>query len=816
MFTRRNMRGRIARLRPILPQLLLACLVASYIVYFCWYTINRHNTLNSYMADLSLIDQPMWNTVIGPGGFMEVTWGDRQQPRLAEHFEPILVPLALLFFIWDDVRVLLIAQSVALALGALPVFWIARDQLTIKNEPLTNPNLPFTNWAALAFAAAYLLYPHLQAANIADFHADPFVVAPLLFAFWYASQRRWKWMWLWAIIAMLTKENLPTLTAMLGLFIIIDAYRHRSLRQLPIVHGLALILLSAAWFFVATFLIVAPLARHYFGTDGPIYLANRFNGGPAALPALLADPARWRYLLGLLAAAGFLPLLAPELLILGLPVLLANFFSNFPGQYSGEQHYSAPLVAAFIVAAIYGTRRLINRLSLRENNGWPLRKIALIAACLWLLGWSLGYHSLRGWTPLSIRAEHYQMTPAAAQLPALLRHIPAEAVTSASAGVHPHLAHRQVAYTFPIVQEAGYLLVDVTDIPGVHPFDARAQVIEMLTTDWSILQATDGLILAQKSPADPSAPPPPCSPAPLPCPFYQFARSISAPATLTHLAFGDGRLRLLGYDVLDDPDDGLTFRFYWQAAQPLPAELQLWPLVFDDLGRLLSDPTQAPMIAAVWYPPNAWQPGEMIVTETLPQLLPRNFHLGLAVGANFADPSQRWPATGQPGERSRLQPGGWVQLASFTRQGHFLTLLPPLPGLQPITPAETQFGPDIQLTGYRLDPPPARAGNHLGIRLQWQAGQPPPRDFTVFVHLLAADGARVAQSDAYPTWLFPQPTSQWPLHQPVVDVHTLALPADLPPGQYTLRVGLYDAQTLQRLARPDGSDYVQLGQVHIE
>ena len=333
-----------------IPSLLLALLIITYAGYFSWYTLNRHNTLNSYAADLSLIDQPMWNTVLGPGYFMELTWGDHQQPRLAEHFEPILVPLALLFFLWDDVRILLIAQSIALALGALPVYWNARHQYTrLKSQ------FPIADAAALVFAAVYLLSPHLQAANIADFHADPFVVTPLLFAFWYASQRRWGWLWFWAIVAMATKETLPTLVAMLGLWLLQVAFVPRwsnkltadgrpptadtkmvvggprsavsSLRSAVVKpelwHGSGLILVSTAWFLIATFLIVAPLARQYFGTDGPIYLTNRYSGGLAGLPTLLQDPARWRYLLGLLAQVGFLPLLAPELLILGLPVLAA-------------------------------------------------------------------------------------------------------------------------------------------------------------------------------------------------------------------------------------------------------------------------------------------------------------------------------------------------------------------------------------------------------------------------------------------------------------------------------------------------------------
>ncbi|MFN8453627.1 MAG: DUF2079 domain-containing protein [Anaerolineae bacterium] len=465
------------RLTPHLPTLLLTLLILSYSIYFSWYSINRHNTLHSYAADLSLIDQPMWNTVIGSGNFMELTWGDQQQPRLAEHFEPILVPLAALFYLWDDVRILLIAQSVALALGALPVYWIARrevssvkcqvssvkcqvssvghDQSTIS---ITNYQLPITNlqslisnlpsWAALAFAAAYLLYPHLQAANIADFHADPFVVAPLLFAFWYATEQRWGWMWFWAVIAMATKETLPPLIAMLGVWLLMAGDRRpetgdRQTATPPVSdprsavwHGLALILVSTAWFLIATYLIVAPLARQYFGSDSPIYFASRYAyaDGLAGLAAVLQDPVRWRYLFGLFAAAGFLPLLAPELLLLGLPVLVANFLSNFPGQHSGEQHYSAPLVAAFILAAIYGTRRLLGWASQREINGQPAKTTMLINASLWLLLWSLGYHALHGWTPLSLRAELTAITRRRAFAPVASGH-PPQAVISTQRGV---------------------------------------------------------------------------------------------------------------------------------------------------------------------------------------------------------------------------------------------------------------------------------------------------------------------------------------------------------------------------------------------
>jgi hypothetical protein len=73
----------------------------------------------------------------------------------------------------------------------------------------------------------------------------------------------------------------------------------------------------------------------------------------------------------------------------------------------------------------------------------------------------------------------------------------------------------------------------------------------------------------------------------------------------------------------------------------------------------------------------------------------------------------------------------------------------------------------------------------------------------------------VAQNDAYPTWLTPQATSSWSLYQPVLDSHSLNLPADLAPGRYTLQVGLYDVQTLKRLPLPDSSDAFTLGQIQV-
>jgi hypothetical protein len=71
-------------------------------------------------------------------------------------------------------------------------------------------------------------------------------------------------------------------------------------------------------------------------------------------------------------------------------------------------------------------------------------------------------------------------------------------------------------------------------------------------------------------------------------------------------------------------------------------------------------------------------------------------------------------------------------------------------------------------------------------------------DLKSFVHLLDSSGRFVAGSDAIPSnWT--RPTTGWLAGEYVADVHILALPGDLAPGEYHLETGLYDAESNQRL-----------------
>lgn len=856
-----------------IPTVLLWLFILAYAVFFSAYSLQRYATFNTFAADLSYIDQPMWNTL--HGRFLERTLDDRQVSRAAEHLELIIIPIAFVFYLWDDARTILIVQTVVLAVGALPVYWIARETLTsIKYW-----------WLPLIFVVVYLMFPALQAANVADFHADPFVVAPLLFAFWYASQRRYGAMWAWAVVIMLTKENLPTLTFMLGLYLLLDSGNgksgsgepatresrnqggwrpHSLVAWFPVFllsrrrrHGLALMVVSLAWFYVATFLIVAPLARQVYGTGGPIYLSSRYTGfgdglaGFLAQPgdtlALLREPDRLRYLAGLFASVGWLALLAPEYLLVGLPVLVANTLSNFPGQYSGEQHYSAPLAPVFVIAAIYGFRRLVCILSAVSGSRLKLGgRGAATFITVWMLIWTLSYHYLRGWTPLARDFDWPQLTAHHRLLARFADQIPPDASLSTTPPLHPHLAHREKIYVFPTVADADFVLLDVSSRTDAHPNDVRAAFEVLVDSDeFGVVDATDGYVLLsrQQTPGDRQGI--------LPDAFYDFGRVQDAQPQYPALVEFDNRLRFLGYDVVDDPKWRQThLRLYWQVLAPLRDDLRLWPFIFSDDGVLIEDTSQRPMVLPLWYPPSHWQTGETLVTETLPWDLGLRFNFGLAVlrsagGSGevldpitaFTDPASRLPITAAGPGTSLFHGNTWAEAGAFIRDHRYLA---PITDDLSLSPFHATFAEGIDLTQYQIShlPRPTRppalpwpatpltpgAGqgrqSQVSVVLLWQSNSAISRDYTVFVHLVAPDGTIVTQSDARPTWVVPWPTDRWSPGQPVLDSHRLPLSTDLPPGHYEVQVGLYYWESLERLpvlneAMQPVSDHVVLGEIQV-
>jgi hypothetical protein len=115
---------------------------------------------------------------------------------------------------------------------------------------------------------------------------------------------------------------------------------------------------------------------------------------------------------------------------------------------------------------------------------------------------------------------------------------------------------------------------------------------------------------------------------------------------------------------------------------------------------------------------------------------------------------------------------------------------------QPAIPLTATFGGELRLRGYSLDllGGAARPGGALPVTLYWEATSLPTHDYTMFLHLCRdCTSPPAAQNDRPPLsgYLPAGRTTQWLVGDPVHDERAVALPADLPPGRYSLLLGVY-------------------------
>jgi 4-amino-4-deoxy-L-arabinose transferase-like glycosyltransferase len=129
-------------------------------------------------------------------------------------------------------------------------------------------------------------------------------------------------------------------------------------------------------------------------------------------------------------------------------------------------------------------------------------------------------------------------------------------------------------------------------------------------------------------------------------------------------------------------------------------------------------------------------------------------------------------------------------------------------------PVEATLDGKVRLLGYNIESG-FRPGDNIHLTLFWQALGVMDKDYTVFTHLTDAKGHIWGQKDNPPVDGF-YPTTGWEAGMIVRDQYDILISPDAPPGEYQLAVGMYLAETGERLPVVNGEvqnlgDKISLG-----
>ena len=670
--------------------------------------------------------------------------------------------------------------------------------------------------------AAFLFNTTFQWTILGDFHGVSLVAGLLPFAVYFMLRQRYAWFLVFAVLIAATKEDMPLVVALMGLYILIlQGWRTRNAmrRKDALVVGSITFIGGVLWFLIAFFLIIphfnsggaSPYLARYqdiLGADG-LTLAN-IPQMIAATVGVIFSAESVRYVVSLLLPSAFLALFDWPILLIGAPSLAINLLSDNTLQRFLGSHHAVPLSTLVMIASVTGivhftakargqssllAKLVPDRLRLRPPSDWYLILAAIV------LSFTFVAQYLNGATPLARDINWPTMNAHYRLAQRFFDQIPPDASVSVQQSLNPHLTQRREITLLPFDASGEYLLIDLTR--DWHNSDADQQWLSenvVHRPGYGIIDAADGFMLLQRGAPEQA----------IPDAFYDIFRAAEvAPQYPMQVDFGDA-VRFTGFDI----KGGEEMDLYFQALQPLDRDL-LITLYLTDADYELRGGIEGRQEVLLWFPTSQWKPGEVVrIPFRRPswdskELGTFSIALGVLDGDDLWDAGLRLPPhlllTGQ--NPRRIDEGTLWHLMRYRWEGDEIVALPdPVLDAPPASSTRTdaQFGDLARLEGYEMHTTTPKPGEALAVDLFWRALEPTDVSYTIFFQVVGPDGRIYAQQDS-PPGKGTLRTDWWQSGMLVPDTYRLVIAPDAPPGDYAIHLGFYNPDDGQRVDLANGS-----------
>ena len=410
-------------------------LIVFFSLTYAFWSVNKHNRFQTDAVDLAIFDQPLWHYSRFESPRSTVKYNQFPGEHiLGDHFHPTLALLSPLYWIWNDVRILLIAQAMIAVLSVWPIYQIAKMKIG-------------SQFFSLALSFSYLTFIGLQTAIDYDFHETTLSILPFSLAVYFLLKNNYKLYFLSLLLAIFTKEDMPLFAAMLGLLAVL------KLRKVRI--GALTVFLGITIYFVVTQFVIPYFKKDRFayeeldprlGKTTLDLIRSAVTNPLLVLNVLFLPLLKTKTMLNLLASFAFLPLLSPTTLLLTLPNLASRFLTGLSQRWLLRFQYNVVLTPMLALGVIFGLENLRRVNFFNRNFG----RLLIVLSFLLIISPVVQTYRTNGPLLRILSPDSYRWEPRFKINYDLISRIPQDPNVSvmAQSSFVPHLSHRYKIFRF--------------------------------------------------------------------------------------------------------------------------------------------------------------------------------------------------------------------------------------------------------------------------------------------------------------------------------------------------------------------------------
>jgi uncharacterized membrane protein len=514
--------------------------IGLYVLAFTWMNWQLYRGLLLPHGDSAMYEEHLWNLLHGKGFRSYLDQG----LFFGEHIQFVHLFLAPIYYFWSSHLMLELAESMALASGAIPVFWIAK------------------RWSASArcatcLAVCYLLYPPLQFLDIAidlkTFRPMSFGIPAMLFAFDQFERGRLKTTLALFVLALTAKEDFALILGPFGVWVAAQAVLPEKMRaiklpwlvkrklgiRLGISLGIGLAVFSVAYLLLTTRVLIpwfrageeVHYARYFakFGDSMGDILKNMLTNPGLLFRELITIPST-NFVLGLLAPLGFVALLSPSRFLVGVPVLVLLCLNQIIQQDPNPwHHFHGPIIPVLFwstAASLQNVKRLIERTAAFDKKSpfrflWRLTPSRIETVAVFCVSMSFFVGVCVAMSPTSIRfwdsgsTAHWQKLYVPGQraivFERVFSQIPLESRVASTDFVHPRFTHHERSYDYShyvrkvagyenrVPDDTDYIVIDCKHRYSDIQSPAEVRELQIEPDKWELLEDnTNGFFIVLK------------------------------------------------------------------------------------------------------------------------------------------------------------------------------------------------------------------------------------------------------------------------------------------------------------------------------